>query len=328
MMVDAGFDLAGPLKAFRLAAGRSNLTYRITDGDAQWLLRRPPTGGLTPSAHDVAREHRITSALMGAGVPVAIPLVLCENLARIGSPFTVASWVDGRTIQTAEELEELSDEDVLATTRALVRNLAHLHSVDYRAVGLADFARPDQYAERQLKRWAGQWQRVKVADHKLAGILFERLSEHVPVQLDVAVIHGDFRIDNVILDREDPAVIRAIVDWELSTLGDPVADVALMAAYRHPALCSVLGLDAAWASDRLWSPGQVADAYESVAGAPLRNWEFFLALGFYKLAVIAQGIDHRYRAGATSGSGFEKAGAAVPELFAAGLRALASTESV
>ncbi len=326
VMAAAGIGTQGPLQARRLAAGRSNWTFKVSDGTSSWLLRRPPTGGLTPSAHDVGREHRITSALIGAAIPVAEPLFLCDDPGPIGAPFTIAAWVEGVTVQTAADLERLSDAQISATTDALVEKLARLHAVDYQAVGLADFARADGYAERQVKRWSGQWQRVLVEESADAVALLTRLGEAVPEQFRAGVIHGDYRIDNVILEAEDPSKILAIVDWELSTLGDPVADIALMASYRHPALSAVLGVEAAWASDRLPDGNELAARYEQISGTDLDNWEFYLALGFYKLAVIAQGIDHRYRAGATQGDGFDEAGGAVPEFFAAGLRALAARE--
>lgn len=320
VLADSGIAVTGPLSASRLAAGRSNWTYRVSDGTSSWLLRRPPSGGLTPSAHDVAREHRITGALRDAGVPVADPLVLCEDASLIGAPFTLAAWVEGRTVQTAADLATLSEAALSATVDEMVRRLADLHQVDHVAAGLGDLARRDAYPERQLKRWSGQWERVCVEELPDALALRARLEESVPAQTGVAVVHGDYRIDNVILAAQTPDIL-AIVDWELSTLGDPVADVALMASYRHPALSAVLGVDAAWASDRIPSGEELAASYEGHAGTVIDSWEFYLALGFYKLAVIAQGIDHRYRAGATQGPGFDAAGSAVPDLFAAGLRA-------
>ncbi len=322
LMAAAGISSTGPLTARRLAAGRSNWTFRISDGDMSWLLRRPPSGGLTPSAHDVAREHRITAALHRSQVPVAEPLLLCDSGSPLEVPFTISTWVDGTTVQTSSDLEQISDSVLLDVTTELVAQLAGLHAVDHREVGLGDFARSDAYAERQVKRWRGQWERVRVEDSEDATVLGERLAELVPGQSAVCVVHGDYRIDNVILTADDPSTVLAIVDWELSTLGDPVADVALMAVYRHPALSALLGVDAAWASGRLPDEGELAAMYARVSGSSLPNWEFYLALGYYKLAVIAQGIDHRFRAGATQGAGFDAAGSAVPDLLAAGRRAL------
>jgi len=194
--------------------------------------------------------------------------------------------------------------------------------VDHVAAGLERFGRPDKYAERQLRRWSGQWDLVATDHAELlsqAEELRGRLEKSVPEQHVTGIVHGDYRIDNTILDLDEhPPRVAAIVDWELSTIGDPVADVAMMCAYRHPALDLILGSPSAWTSDRLPDPSDLASSYEAVGGVPLREWDFHLALAYFKIAVIAAGIDHRYRAGATSGPGFDTAGDAVGPLLAAG----------
>lgn len=319
-----GVVVSGPLTARLIAGGRSNLTYVMSDTETSWVVRRPPTAGLTSSAHDMAREYRVTEALARTDVPVPTPLALCEDVSVIGAPFTVVEFVQGRTIRTQGDLAALEDEQLAGCVESLVRSLAALHAVDHVAVGLGEFGRPDGYAARQLKRWSGQWAQVAHGPEGRAESLAAALRERPPDQARTSVVHGDHRIDNTLLGDDDASSVRAIVDWELSTIGDPVADVALMCVYRHPALDLILGTEAAWTSDRLPDVAALATSYEAQSSVTLRHWDFHMALAYYKLAVIAQGIDHRFRAGATVGDGFDTAGEAVAELLAAGHDALAA----
>ncbi len=324
-MAAAGVAPVGALRSTLIAGGRSNLTYRLDDAATSWVLRMPPRLGRTPSAHDVAREFRVTSALRGTGVPVPPAVVLCEDESVIGLPFAVAGFVGGRTVQSREDLAVLDDAALADCTARLVEALAALHAVDHVAAGLEGFGRPDGYAARQIRRWAGQWEIVGDPGlTPLATSLGDRLRASVPEQRSVGIVHGDFRIDNTILTFDRGVEVAAVVDWELSTIGDPVADVAMMCVYRHSALDLVLGSPSAWTSDRLPSADALAAAYEAAGGVELAAWDFHLALGYFKLAVIAAGIDHRYRAGATHGSGFDSAGEAVSQLLDAGHATLAA----
>lgn len=323
VMADAGVEPAGPLTARAIAGGRSNLTFRLDDGVSAWVLRMPPRAGRTPSAHDVAREFRVTRALGSTGVPVASAVVLCEDESVVGLPFAVAEFVEGRTIQSRDDLDQLDDATLATCLDRLTEVLVALHTVDHVTAGLEGFGRPDGYASRQLRRWTGQWEIV--GDPALTGLAEElggRLRDTVPEQRSVGVVHGDFRIDNTILTPAPDVDVAAVVDWELSTLGDPVADVALMCVYRHPAFDLVLGSPGAWTSPRLPGPDGLASAYEAAGGVELAAWDFHLGLAYFKLAVIAAGIDHRHRAGAADGAGFETAGQAVPHLLEAGLQTL------
>ena len=328
VMTGAGTAPGGPLSARLIAGGRSNLTFRLDDGVSAWVLRTPPRAGRTPSAHDVAREFRVTSALTGSGVPVPPAVVLCEDETLIGGPFAVAGFVPGRTIQTAAQLEELSDATVEGVVSALASTLAALHHVDHVAVGLERFGRPDGYAARQLARWAGQWEIVGAGAEEpvraSAAALVAALGDRLPRQAATGIVHGDYRIDNTLLSLDPAAApsVAAVVDWELSTIGDPVADVAMMCVYRNAALDLVIGEPTAWTSPRLPDAAGLAAAYEAAGGVPLVDLDEHLALGHLKLAVIAAGIDHRHRAGATSGPGFDTAGQAVPVLLEAGLAVL------
>lgn len=327
VMTGAGTHLAGPLRGRLLTAGRSNLTYRLDDGRHAWVLRTPPRAGRTPSAHDVAREFRAIEAVGRAGLPVPPAVVLHEDEELLGAPFAVSGFVEGRTIQTADQLADLDDVQVGSAIDSLSEALAALHAIDHVAIGLERFGRPDGYAARQLRRWSGQWEIVgegfpaEVAT--LATTLADRLADRLPEQSATGIVHGDYRLDNTLVRVDGPAVaVAAIVDWELSTIGDPVADVASMCVYRDPAFDLVIGDRCAWTSDRMPSVEDLATSYEKAGGVPLRDFDEHLALASYKLAVIAAGIDHRYRAGATHGAGFDTAGEAVPLFLESGLARL------
>ena len=326
LLRSAGVEVAAPLRATLIAGGRSNLTFRLEDGAHRWVLRMPPRAGRTPSAHDVVREHRVTSALGRSGVPVPPALVLEQDESVIGAPFTVAGWVEGRTVQSRSDLDALDDAVVTAVGDRLVETLAALHRVDHVAVGLERFGRPDGYAARQLRRWSGQWELVGDYDaptRAAAAALEARLAAALPEQRAVGIVHGDYRIDNTLLRfNGDAPEVAAVVDWELSTIGDPVADLAMMCAYRHPAFDLIMGNPSAWTSPRLPDAGSLAAAYEAAGGVKLVDWGLHRALAYYKVAVIAAGIDHRHRAGVGSGPGFDSAGRSVPEFLAAGLHAL------
>jgi aminoglycoside phosphotransferase (APT) family kinase protein len=306
----------GDLVATRISGGRSNLTYRLTDGRRRWVLRTPPRSGRTPSAHDMGREFRVTSALAAhSAVPVARPVLSCERDDVIGVPFTLVDFVDGLAVRTQNDLATLGDSTLVQVTRRLVETLANLHRVDHVAAGLATFGRPDGYAARQLQRWTGQWELITGARPEAAELI-ERLSASLPNQAAVSLVHGDYRIDNTLLRLEgrpsaEPRV-AAVVDWELSTIGDPVADVAMMVAYRDPAFDLIVGEPSAWTSPRLPSADTLLALYESSGGHALVNWEFHLGLAFFKVAVIAAGIDHRYRSSAEADPALATAGDSVP----------------
>jgi len=308
----AGVAVAGPLRATQIPGGRSNLTYRLEDGRSRWVLRMPPKVGRMPSAHDVAREFRVVSAIEGHGVPVAPPVALCEDESVLGAPFAVAGFVDGSSVQTREQLAQLDDATLDALIEALVATLATLHRLHHVGVGLARVGRADGYAARQLRRWRGQWELVGPERWcALARNCFELLEARAPRQVHAGIVHGDYRLDNTLVDLSGKPEVLAVVDWELSTIGDPVADVAMMCAYRYPAIDLVVGAPRAWTSDRLPDVDALATSYEAAGGVPLIDWEFHLALANLKIAVAAAGIDYRWRAGAASGPGYDTAMQAV-----------------
>ena len=321
-LVDSGVPVSGELVVELISGGRSNLTFTARDDNSHWVVRRPPTGGLTPSAHDMNREWTVTRALQDTPVPVARTVAFDKEGTALGAPLTVVEFVDGLVVRSADELDALDDDAVERNVTGLVKALADLHAVDYRAVGLSEFGRPDGFVGRQVKLWARQWEHVKTRELDDVATLHAALTESIPAQTSNSIVHGDFRVDNTILDAADPGTVKAVVDWEMSTLGDPLTDVALMCTYREPIFDAVLGMKAAWTSDRYPSPDDIAQRYAVASGRELSDWNFYLALANFKLGVIGEGITHRALSGSSSGRGAENAAAATGEFMAAGLRAI------
>ncbi len=317
-----GIARVGDLRAELIAGGRSNLTFLVFDDASKWVLRRPPLHGLTPSAHDMAREYRVVAALAGTPVPVARAVTMRNDDSVLGAPFQMVDHVDGRVVRTAAELAALGDQTVIDNCiDALIKALSDLHAVDPYAVGLGDFGKPDGYLERQVRRWGSQWEHVRLPDDARdddVRRLHAALADAVPPQSGTSIVHGDYRIDNTVLDAEDATVVRAVLDWEMSTLGDPLSDAALMCVYRNP-MFGHIHTDAAWSSDLVPPADELADRYSKVSGRDLAHWDFYMALAYFKLAIIAAGIDYRRREGA---DGPEQVGEAVAPLIAAGLAAL------
>ncbi len=296
-----------PLRFLLVAGGRSNLTYRVEGaGGPAVALRRPPVSHVLPTAHDMAREHRILSALVPTEVPVPAPLGLCEDADVNGAPFYVMTFVDGLILRDAESgAQLLSDEG--SRRRAgidLVDTLAKLHALDPAEAGLGDLAKRDGYVERQLRRWSAQFEQSAMAGVAAPGLVErvgEVLAERVPPQRRTSIVHGDFRIDNAVL-RGD-GTVAAVLDWELCTLGDPMADLGTFLDYWGvPADGEpVLGRVPASALDGFPSAEQLRDRYSTVSGVDVSGVAYFMAFGYWRLACILQGVYARYVAGAGAG---------------------------
>ncbi len=310
--------VVGDIGVELIEGGRSNLTYLVTDGVGRWVLRRPPLGPLTPTAHDMGREFRVVAALHGSGVPVPAPVALCEGDDVLGVPFSVVSFVDGRVLRGEPPLAGGTAERCAA---ALVDTLADLHAVPYREVGLADFGRPDGYLERQVRRWRGQWDRVATRDLPALDALCASLGAALPRAGQAAVVHGDYRIDNVIFDH-GLTRIAAVVDWEMAALGDPIADLGLLLAYWDPVGQPLLGHRHICGDPGFPDADGLVQRYAAASGRDPGDLAFYQALGYYKLAVVAEGIHRRHLACDTVGPGFAGVGAAVPALVHAGLHTL------
>lgn len=314
-------DGAGPeLSARLIAGGKSNLTYRISDGASSWILRRPPVGELLATAHDMAREYRMMSALAGTDVPVPVMHAFCDDPAVLGAPFYVMSEVDGVPYRSASELEALGAERTRAISERLVDTLVALHRVDPASVGLAGHGRPEGFLRRQVERWRTQFRSAHTRDLPKVDELYAALSARVPADATPGIVHGDYRLDNVLIDPHDrPA---AVVDWELATVGDSLTDLALMLVYGRMARISASAV-----SDVTEAPGylterQIIDRYADGLGRDPGDVGFHLALASFKLAGIVEGIHYRYVGGQTVGEGFAEIGALVDPLLDAGLQEL------
>jgi aminoglycoside phosphotransferase (APT) family kinase protein len=316
--------LAGPLggRAAGLTArlidgGRSNLTYLLTDGERRWVLRRPPLGHVLATAHDMSREYRVLSALARAGLPVPRTLLSETDASVIGAPFFVMEYVPGPVIRTAADARALPPADAARAAGDLVDQLVALHRVDPAAVGLADLGRPDGFLARQIRRWQRQWDDSGGAATglplaELAGALRDRL----PRSPAAAVVHGDYRLDNTILAAADPGRVAAIVDWEMATLGDPLADLGLLLTYWDPVSAPVTGTEHAVSANPGF-PGAAAvlARYADGSGRDVSGIAWYGAFGRFKLAVIAQTIQARYARGLTVGARFDSAAGAIPVLI-------------
>jgi aminoglycoside phosphotransferase (APT) family kinase protein len=322
-----GIPRRGELRAELISGGRSNLTFLVFDDASKWVLRRPPLHGLTPSAHDMAREYRVVAALEDTSVPVARAVTMRDDDSVLGAPFAMVEYVGGRVVRTSDQLDALGDKAVVEhCVDALIRVLADLHTIDPAAVGLADFGRPDGYLERQVRRWGSQWELVRLPDDpRDADVrrLHSILAQSIPPQSRSSIVHGDYRIDNTIIDSDDAGRVRAVVDWEMSTLGDPLSDAALMCVYRDPSMDMIIGEDAAWTSPKLPTADELAHRYSVVSEQPLAHWDFYMSLAYFKLAIIAAGIDFRRRSsGGDPDDASDRVGETVAPLIAAGLKAL------
>ena len=287
-----------PLSFDRISGGHSNLTYGVRDaGSGRWALRRPPLGKRLGSAHDMGREHRVVSALAPTTVPVAPIVGLCEDESVNGAPFYVMEFVEGPILRGLAEAEAFPDEaDRKAIGERVVDTLVEIHAVDPDAAGLGELGRKEDYVARQLHRWQGQWEKSKTRELPAVDAVHERLAERIPEQGPATIVHGDYRLDNMILTPSGE--VAAVVDWELCTLGDPLADVGLLMVYWPEAGEELVALG----QPATLAPGfpkreQLKARYAERSGRDLSQLDFFIALGYWKLAIILEGVYARYAAG-------------------------------
>nr|WP_055509856.1 phosphotransferase family protein [Nonomuraea pusilla] len=315
-----------PVSVSLIAGGRSNLTYVVETGERRLVLRRPPLGHVLPTAHDMRREWRVISALAPTPVPVPEPVAFCADEDVIGAPFYLMGYVDGASVRTRDELTGLGPGPTRRLSARLAEVLAAVHAVDHRAAGLEGFGRPEGYLARQLDRWCQQWERSKTADLPDYYRLVDRLRERLPARSESTLVHGDYRLDNTLVRLGPEPEILAVVDWEMSTLGDPLADLGLTLTYWHdPGDDERAGIPVA--GDATLAPGfmnaaEFAAHYAAVSGRDLSDLGFYVAFGTFKLAVIVEGIHARFQQGKTVGEGFDRIGAAVPTLVSRAHRML------
>ena len=298
-------DCEGPLTFTLVAGGRSNLTYRVDDASGRtFVLRRPPLGHLLPSAHDMGREYRIISALGGTVVPVAPALGMCTDESVSDHPFYVMGFVDGLILRSAEDAEALSLPVRSAVSRNIVNVLTDLHELNVASVGLAELGKHDGYVQRQLTRGHRQFSQSKLREVPAVDAVHGQLSKRIPPQQGVSIVHGDYRLDNTMVDTDGN--IRAVLDWEICTLGDPLADLGLLLVYwpepsdENPPLGA-----AATVAPGFATRADLIETYRARSSRDLSNINFYLAFGYWKLACILDGVYTRYASGAMGNDGYD-----------------------
>ncbi|GAB3299719.1 phosphotransferase family protein [Parasphingorhabdus pacifica] len=312
----------GPLTGEVVQGGRSNLTYIVGDGTDKWVVRRPPLGHVLATAHDMSREYRVMTALRETSVPVPRTHLLCQDEEVIGAPFYVMEYVAGTVVRTPEDTDRLTLDQRRELSFQLMDVLADLHEIAPQEVGLEEFGRPDGFLERQVRRWNKQLAASQNREIEGVAELAERLAETVPTTRRSGIVHGDYRLDNVIIDANHD--IRAVLDWEMATLGDPLTDLGLLIVYwdgfgniaENPVVKGV-GPQYGYPTSQ-----EILDRYAARSGADLSQLHWYIAFGYFKIAVILEGIHYRYTQQQTVGEGFDHVGALVAPLVAEGLSAL------
>jgi aminoglycoside phosphotransferase (APT) family kinase protein len=288
-----------PFSFHPIAGGHSNLTYRLVDSNSEsFVLRRPPLGHRLASAHDMGREHRIIHGLQNSAVPVAPALGFCDDESVNDAPFYVMGYVDGHVIRDRVTAESVLDIDARRTaSESLVDTMAAIHDVNLEAVGLSDLGRHDGYISRQLRRWYGQWNAQKTRQLDSVDRVHDALLERIPEQGPATIVHGDYRLDNCMVG--DDGRVVAVLDWEICTLGDPLADLGLLQVYWTGP-----GDDAsAWTGSASTAPGfldraQLAERYAAASGRDIAGLAFYVSFAYWKLACILEGVYARYLGGA------------------------------
>jgi aminoglycoside phosphotransferase (APT) family kinase protein len=314
-----------------LSGGYSNLTYVVRSPAGEVILRRPPLGHVLPTAHDMGREHRVITALAPTAVPVPRTLLLTEAASPLGFQCLVMERVAGHICRTSLPAGYAdTPERRYAIGLGLVDVMADLHLVSYERVGLGDFGRPDGFMERQLRRWRTQWDASKSREIPALDQLHADLDASRPRSAYKSIVHGDYRLDNTILHPVRPGEIVAVLDWELSALGDPLADLgALLAYYAEPAddalLVAANVVPPITAAEGFPTRGALVERYAERTGFDLSELSWYVAFSYLKIAIICQGIADRAAHGAMIGEGFEDAGAQIDAQIAAGARVLATS---
>jgi aminoglycoside phosphotransferase (APT) family kinase protein len=314
---------AGDLTAEIIAGGRSNLTYFISNDNTTFVLRRPPLGHVLDTAHDMSREYRVISALHGTSVPVAAPLLFCDDTDVIGSPFYLMEKVEGVVLRDFDDAVAIGPAQIPALSYRLVNTLGRLHATDPEAVGLEDFGRPEGFLERQIRRWTKQLKSSQSREVPGIDDLAAKLAARIPETQRTAIVHGDYRLDNVIVGRngQNEYDVAAVVDWEMSTLGDPLTDIGLFCTYW-----AAMGSDAlipmtldADAPAPFPTTDDLISSYADTSGLDMSDLPWYIGFGCFKLAVILEGIYYRHTLGQTVGEGFAVIGDMVQPLIDRGL---------
>jgi len=291
-----------PLRFQRITGGHSNLTFEVTDmADGHWVLRRPPLKQVLATAHDMGREHRIIDALQDTPVPVPPLVGLCTDDSVNGSPFYVMDFVDGTVVRDPVGASAMSPEQRWRAGESIVDVLAEIHAVDIEAAGLGDFAKRENYIERQLNRWYGQFTKSKVREVPAVDEAHEHLTHRIPEQGPATIVHGDYRLDNCLIG--DDGSVAAVLDWEICTLGDPLADLGLLLVYWGDADDpSFARSNQPTIVEGFPTAGEVLERYANRSGRDVSQIDYYMAFGLWKLACIIEGVYARYIGGAMGNS--------------------------
>lgn len=311
-----------------ISGGKSNLTYRVASPAGELILRRPPLGHVLPTAHDMKREYTAMDALRDTAVPVPRMIHLQPEPDLLGQPFYLMEAVDGHICRDSIPPGYADrPEQRRAIGEALVTTLGDLHNVDPEQVGLAGFGRPEGYLARQVSRWTRQWEATRIPGLEAIDALARELAERLPTTQRSTIVHGDFRLDNTVLHPATPGRIAAVLDWEMSTLGDPLADLGILLVYWSQAddeAARDLGnvVQSATVLPGFPDRAEVARLYAERSGLDLTDLPWYVAFAFWKLAVVVAGIVARVQGGAMVGPGFEGIGERIAPLVALGQRTL------
>ena len=311
-------ELGDGWRAQVISGGLSNITYRVVGERRTVILRRPPMGTLLPSAHDMSREHRVLSALQATDVPVPGVLAFGADPEVVGAPFYVMAEVEAEVYREPAQTAELDVAQRGQLSDALVDVLAAIHAVDLDATGLRDFGKAEGYLERQVRRWGGQWVASRTRDLPTMDTLIAELDRQRPAGGEVTLVHGDYRLDNTLVSQPHGIpTVAAVVDWELSTLGDPLADLATwLTYYAGPgedgsAVPVAAGLTA---HEGFPTTDELAARYAARTGRDVSRLDYYRAFTDFRLAVILEGVHARYLAGRSMGEGYDRVGPSVPLL--------------
>jgi aminoglycoside phosphotransferase (APT) family kinase protein len=321
-------ELEPPLGFVRIGEGQSNLTFRVEDVAGHVVVvRRPPLGERLASAHDMSREYRILSCLAPAGAPVPRPFGFCDDPSVADAPFYAMEHVDGIVLNRVDAAERLTTAERRLAARSMASTLAGLHGFDIAAVGLGDFRRPESLAGRQLRRWTKQWHASKTRELPLIDELAHQFAERMPEEREQVLVHGDYHLNNAIFGLD--GTVRAILDWELCTVGDPLADVGLMVAYwnelgRHATRDDALFREPVTVLPGFPDASELALDYASASGRDLGELGFWVAFAYWKVAVIVEGVYRRWLNDPTNGSDAGGLRPAVDRLAALALAAMES----
>jgi aminoglycoside phosphotransferase (APT) family kinase protein len=316
-------DFSGKLTVRQFTYGQSNPTFVLDDGNRRYVLRKKPPGKLLPSAHAVDREHRIISALQDTDVPVAKTYLFCADATLIGTPFYVMEFVEGRIFRDVIARDAADAKERSALFHAMNETLAKIHLVDWASAGLSGYGKPGNYMARQVSRWAGQYEAAKTSEIKSMDALIQWLKDNIPPDEPATIVHGDWRLENMIIHPEEPRVV-AVLDWEISTLGHPLADLAYNCMNYHlPAAedrtLGFVGLNL----EELGIPAEADYVGEYCAltrRAKPANWPFFIAFSIFRLVAILQGVYKRGLDGIASSERARMFGEFVPYLAEMGLQ--------